>query len=231
MKGLILFALLFSAVTWADQATYNSRLETISALANAKRCYSLSNSGLSSVEFARLRAICWKAQLGDDWAARNPVYNSKTLSKLERPLTAEEKAAQKAAADAAAEQARKDQEAATALAAQKSACLAFGITTVRWDSETKSCQCLQQDYTLRNGQCLSPLMVQLERQRQICQDAGPDVERVPDPDHPGAEIICRLPRPRTTVSFFRFVDRECIIWGPSISRRLVYPLSLLTLTA
>ncbi|MBI2519653.1 MAG: hypothetical protein HYV97_04525 [Bdellovibrio sp.] len=206
MKGIILFFMFASAV-WADQATYDARLETISAIANAKRCYTLQNSGLTSVEFARLRAICWKAQLGDAWAARNPVYSSKTLSKLERPLTAEEKAAEKAAAEAAAEKVRKDQEAATALAAQKRACLDIGILTVRWDSDSKSCQCLQQNYTLRNGQCLSPLAIELERQGKICQDAGADVERLPDPDHPGVEIICRSPATPRTLQTLRSICR------------------------
>ncbi|MEK6624260.1 MAG: hypothetical protein AABY86_04795 [Bdellovibrionota bacterium] len=196
MKGVIIsLCLLLSSVLpsvlWADQATFDARLETISALASAKRCYTLQNSGMTSIEFARLRAICWKAQLGDDWAARNPVYQSRTLSNLPAPLSAEDKAR------LVREKAERE-----ATLAKKTACEALSSDVFRWNAEQRSCQCRNTDYTLRDGQCLSPLTLQLERQRQICLDAGPEVERTPDPDHPGMEIICRLPRPRTPSAHF-----------------------------
>ena len=150
--------------------------------------------------FAKLRndqyRICasacyrWKA-LGDDWAARNPVYQSRTLSNLPAPLTAEDKAR------LAREKAERD-----ATLAKKTACEALSSDVFRWNAEQRSCQCRKTDYTLRDGQCLSPLTLQLERQSQICRDAGPEVERTPDPDHPGMEIICRLPRPRTPSTHF-----------------------------
>ncbi len=196
MKGIIIFVLLvWSALVWADPETYSSRLESIGALAGAKRCYTLQQgTGLTSVEFARLRAICWKAQLGDDWAAKNPVYGSQTLSKLEKPLSAEEKAA-------AAEKARKEQkarDAASALAAQERACLDIGILTVQWNAETKSCDCRQAGYILKDKQCISPAAARLAQIRHLCEEAGPETLWVPDPNAPTLMAYCGPAEPVRT---------------------------------
>ncbi len=71
--------------------TYDAELGRIAALADQGKCWTFQRaSGLTGEEFARLRAACWRRQNGDEWASRNPIYDSQVMSGLERPETPEE---------------------------------------------------------------------------------------------------------------------------------------------